>query len=463
MRVNPGLRADEVFAAYLDNLPLQPGDTLNHARYESIKGDLLRIAAERGYFDAEFRHSRVEVDLQNYQARVVIDFHAGARYRFGEIILPDPILEPDLMRRYIRVERGSPYRFEELISLRQALNDSDFFHTVEVAPGEPDRETREVPIRINLSARKPNRYSLGLGFGTDTGARASLGWERPLINDDGHRFRSELDVSEIGNSVSAHYSIPVLNPRSDRLVYTAALVNEETDTSDSRIETVGISLNRGRGDWRESLSLEYQREDFSVADIDDSSALLIPGASWSRTSGSSLVFTLDGIRLDIDVQGAHEDLWSDVSFLQVQGGIKFIKRLSTDIRLLTRGRLGTTWTSEFDELPSSVRFFTGGAQTVRGFAYQTLGPEDEDGDVEGGKHLMIGSVELDLQLQGNWGIALFMDAGNAINDLDDDLERSVGFGLRWQSPVGPVRFDFGSAISRSGDPWRLHINIGPDL
>ncbi len=463
MTVNPGLREDEIFAEYIDQLSLQSGDRLVHADYESIKSRLLRLAVERGYFDARFRQSRIEVDLQAYQANIIIDFDAGVRYRFGALNIPRSVIKPELLQRFIDFETGQPYHFDQLIRLRQALNDSDFFQTVQVSPGEPDSESQQVPIDIILTRRKPNRYTLGLGYGTDTGARAGLGWQKPLVNTSGHSLRTDLKVSEIENSLSVEYAIPVLDPRRDRLVLSAGLVDEETDTSSSRVDTVGGSLNRGRGKWRETLSLEYQREDFTVADTRDSTTLLIPGASWSRIWGGNQIFTLDGIRLDLAVQGAREQWLSDLSFVQLQGGIKLIQKLSASNRLIARGRLGSTWTEEFDELPSSVRFFAGGAQSVRGYAYESLGPEDENGEIEGGRHLAVGSIEFDHALRGNWGVALFYDVGNAINNRDDELEHGAGFGLRWKSPIGPVRFDLASAISRDGDPWRLHINIGPDL
>jgi translocation and assembly module TamA len=110
-----------------------------------------------------------------------------------------------------------------------------------------------------------------------------------------------------------------------------------------------------------------------------------------------------------------------------------------------------------------VRFFTGGAQTVRGYAYQSLGPVDVDGNVVGGRYLMIGSIEYEHSFNKDWGAALFYDGGNAANNLTDKLARGAGFGMRWKSPVGTVRVDLARALSLENKPWRLHINIGPDL
>jgi translocation and assembly module TamA len=76
---------------------------------------------------------------------------------------------------------------------------------------------------------------------------------------------------------------------------------------------------------------------------------------------------------------------------------------------------------------------------------------------------MFGGIEFEHYFNDRWGLALFYDAGNAIDDLGDDLESGAGFGWRWKSPVGPVRIDLANAISDPDRPWRLHINIGPDL
>ena len=457
------MRDDPSFVALVETLPLNQGAVFNHLSYENIKASLAKLAAERGYFDARFSEHRVEIDLKAYEARIQLHYDGGPRYRFGEVLLQQDVLSPSLLRRYIPFETGSPYTLNQLINLQQALNDSDYFRTVEVSPDEPQVESGEIPITVILTPRNPHRYTLGLGYGTDTGARTKFGWERPRLNQRGHRFNTELKVSEIGYSLSAHYRVPVLNPRTDQLVYSAGVVNEKTDTSDSTVRTIGTSLNRSRGPWRESISLNYQQEEFVVADDSGNSILLMPGVNWSRTWGSNFIRTFDGLRFDISLRGASEKIVSDTDFLQLQGGIKAITPLGQRDRIIARGRLGGTLTEEFHQLPSSVRFFAGGAQSVRGYAYQSLGPVDDSGEVVGGKHLMSGSIEFEHSLNGKWGLAVFYDGGNAIDKISDKLERGAGFGGRWQSPIGPVRLDIATAVSDPDHPWRLHINIGPDL
>lgn len=463
LTVTKEMRNDPEFQILLQQLPLRKGEAFNHGKYETIKADLSRLAAERGYLDARFVKHRVEIDLEQYEARIYLHYDGGPRYRFGEVLLQQEVLDPGLLQRYIPFERGTPYTLSDLLDLQQALNDSDYFRTVEVSPGQAQADTTEIPVSVTLTPHKRHRYSLGLGYGTNTGARAKFGWAMPRLNPQGHRLNSELKLSQIGYSFGAQYHVPIRNPRTDQIIYSAAVINEKTDTSDSTMRTIGASLNRNRGAWRESVALNYQQEEYEIADERGDSSLLIPGITWSRTWGRNFIYTIDGLRFDISLRGASKNLASDTDFLQLQGGVKAITPLGANNRMITRGRLGSTWTEEFNQLPTSVRFFTGGAQSVRGYAYQSLGPLDETGQVEGGQHLMSGSIEFEHSLNDKWGAALFLDAGNAINNLGDKLEQGAGFGLRWKSPVGPVRIDLATALSREGRPWRLHINIGPDL
>ncbi|MCP4769082.1 MAG: outer membrane protein assembly factor [Gammaproteobacteria bacterium] len=456
------MKEDPLLQNVLRDRGLKPGDTFVHPEYESLKSGLSGFASERGYVEAKFTRARVEIDLNLYQARVYLDFESGPRYRFGEITLDQEVLEPKFLNRYIPFKKSDPYSLEQIILLQRSLNDSAYFQVVEVVPGIPLADSREIPIRVSLSPRKRHRYDFGLGYGTDTGARAKVGWRMPRVNQRGHRIDSEIIVSEIGHDIGANYRVPVRNPRTDQLVYSISEVKEETDTNDSDLRSLAISFNHNRVKWREVLTLSYEQEDFVVGDDSGDSTLLIPGVSWTRTWGGDFINVLDGLRFSFGVRGASESFVSDTDFTQLVGGIKFITSIDARNRFIARGTLGTTNTSDFDQLPSSIRFFAGGTNSVRGYAYESLGPTDESGDVIGGEHLMTGSIEFEHYFSDNLGMAVFIDAGNALESFGDDLEQGAGFGLRWKSPVGPVRVDLADAIS-TDDGWRLHLNIGPDL
>ena len=457
------IRDDEKFQSFIQDPPLKKGDIFNHVVYEDLKSSLAKLASMRGYFGARFIEHRVEIDLDAYEARIRLSYEGIARYHFGEVQLEQDVIEPELLRRYIPFERGDPYTLDQLIELQQALNDSDYFQTVEVSPGEPQPGSNEIPITVKLTPRKRHRFSIGLGFGTDTGARAKFNWEVPRVNTHGHRFDASTQVSQIGYRAVANYRIPVLNPRTDQLIFTGGIINEDTDTSESTVRTIGASLKHRRGEWREVISLNYQNEVYTVANDSGDSNLLLPGISWSRIWGDNFIYAVDGLRFDLELRGASNQVVSDADFFQQQAKLKFITALNQQNRMIARGTIGSTWTPDFDILPASIRYFTGGAQSVRGYAYQSLGPVDASGEVTGGKYLVVGSIEFEHSFKNKWGIAAFYDVGNAINDISDDLYKGAGVGVRWKSPVGPVRIDLASAISLEGNPWRVHITIGPDL
>ena len=456
-------KIDPEFKTLIEDTPLRKGKIFNHVTYGTVKSSFINLAVERGYFKAKFIQNSVEIDLNAYEARVYLEFDSGPRYQFGEITLRQDVLNQDLLQRYIPFKKGSMYTLSKVIELQHALNDSNYFNSVEVSSGKPLDKSTEIPIIVSLKPRKKNRYTFGVGYGTDTGARVKLGWEKPRINKNGHRFNTEAKVSELGYSVSAYYRVPILNPRTDQMIYSVGETNEKTETSDSTLRSIGAALNRNHNNWRESIAINYQQEEYVISEDRGDSSLLIPNVNWSRTWGNNFINTFDGLRFDIGFRGANKSLLSDSDFFQVQSGIKAISSFGQRNRIIARGRIGSTWTQEFNQLPASVRFFAGGTQSVRGYEYQSLGPKDVNGKVIGGKHLMSGSIEIEHSFSNKWGAAIFYDAGNAIDNINDKLERGAGIGFRWKSPVGTIRIDIANAVSRDDNQWRLHINIGPDL
>ncbi len=455
-------QVDAEFQDFIQSSRPAVGLAFSHIDYENFKSGLSRLATERGYFRAAFTRRLVEIDRNANLARIYLDFDSGPRYLFGELRLDQTVLDDELLRRFADFSQGDAYNLDQLLDFQQALNNTRYFQTVEVAPGEPVADDIEIPIEVGLTPRRRHQFRIGAGYGTDTGARALFGWQMPRINAKGHRFDSQLKVSEIGHEILTNYRIPILNPRTDQLVFSAGRKEEDFEAGPSTRRSVGVTLNHARDQWRENLSLEYQEEDYEIGDIEETSRLLLPGVSWTRTWGNEFINVLDGIRLDLAVRGADDNLVSDTDFVQFGAQLKFITSLGPRDRIIMRGGAATIETDDFDEIPSSIRYYAGGATSVRGYAYQSLGPTNDDGDAIGARRLLVGSIEYEHYFGDRWGVALFADAGNALENFSDDLEQGAGFGLRWKSPIGPVRIDLASAVSDDGD-WRLHVNIGPDL
>jgi translocation and assembly module TamA len=170
-----------------------------------------------------------------------------------------------------------------------------------------------------------------------------------------------------------------------------------------------------------------------------------------------------GSKLSFEVRGAADEIVSDTTFVQATALGKWIWSTPRGQRILVRTQLGATAEREFEELPASVRFFAGGDNSVRGYAFEELGPVDADGNVIGGSSLATGSFEFEQPLRARWSLAFFVDSGNAFERSEMDAKTSVGLGGRWQSPLGPIRIDLALPLEDDHDEWRVHVTLGPDL
>lgn len=454
---------DDTFKKLLASSSLRTGTPLVHSVYEDLKKKLRSLAAERGYYQAEFTQQRVEVDLVDYQANISLHFDSGPRFSIGEVVFSDSPLSDDFLIRYLPFKKGDPIQSSSLLGLQGALVDSDYFQRVEVRPLWAEAVGAEVPIEVTLDPHKRTKYRAGFGYGTDTGARMTLGVTRRWVNKQGHQFNTQLRASEIRNNLAAEYSIPGLRPQQDRYAVNLSLNDEKSDNVESSNRYLGVSWQKQQGRWQQVTALGFQQEDFTIGDETTQTTFLIPRISLSTVSTKDRLNVKNGYRLTLQALGGSDSLLSDTNFIQLKLGAKAVHSVTPKLRLLGRADVGLTFVDDFDKLPVSQRFFAGGDSSVRGYEYQSLSPKDDSGDGLGGQNLLVGSLEVDYRLKGNWGVAAFIDAGNAFEEVNTDLHVGIGVGLRWFSPIGPVRIDV--AIPQSGDQndVRLHLNLGPDL
>lgn len=455
---------DSAFAAWRAKLPLAVGSALLHARYEETKRALSRLAADRGYFDARFTRNEIRVDLDRYTAAVFLDFDTGPRYRFGPVEFKvEGNLSPDWLSRYVGFEDGEPFDAASIADLQRDLFGTDYFSTVDIQPMPARARNGRVPIEVTMVQRKRDRYTTGVGYGTDTGARGTLGWERRYIGDRGQKFTSKLKVSQVRAGVSTQYTIPVYRPATDRIAFTANWTHDYPDTSDSRTLETGSSLTRGFGNWLLTGSLNVHRERFEVANDRGETTLLIPGTSALLVRTDDRIVARRGYRWQLDLRGASEDVVSDLSFLQGRAQLKVIQALGARGRLIARTDGGATRTDDFEDLPATLRFFAGGDNSVRGYAYQSIGPVNAEGEVTGGKYLLVGSIEYEHAVYKKWSAAVFYDVGNAFLGAGEAFKAGTGIGVRWRSPLGNIRLDVANAVSEPDRPWRIHFTLGPDF
>jgi len=448
----------------LDEFSLKPGERFQHDRYEKAKGQLLNRALRDGYLDAQWTRHVVEVDRSQHEAVIRLEMETGHRYRLGAVEVIQGVLAPEFVQKFVVLREGDFYSSDAILEQQNTLAASDYFSEVYVRPLKEQAVDYTLPVEIVLVYKKKNKYSIGVGYSTDTGIRGSLGWQRRLLNSRGHRLNAELQGSKIGTAVGLRYRIPFNDPREDEYVITTSLSFVAPETSESAIARIGLARVIMREKWRETLSIDYEGENFIVGQQDDQVRLLVPSANWIKKVPRRQALVPKGYRISFGARGASDALLSDVSFAQGNAETKWIVPSFKKGRIITRGNVGYTAISSVFELPASYRYFAGGDQSIRGYGFKSLGPVDEEGDVIGGKYLFVGSGEYDYQILRNWRLAAFFDFGNAFNTLDNlEIEQGAGIGARWQTPIGAVRFDVASALTEPGQPWRIHFWIGPDL
>lgn len=459
-----GEASDDIeFKKFMDDFPVKQDDILNHEDYEAAKKSLFRLAAERGYFDGVLSTHKVEVNKQLNTASIYLYYSSGRRYSFAEIQFPPTVLTKSLLMRLTPIKQGESYLASKVLRLRNNLTNSGYFDAVSVTTLIEERHDGVVPLAITFLPDARQRYTASVGFGTDSGPRLGLGWENRYVNKRGHRLSANALFSQVTNSLAMDYRMPFWSETISDIGFNTEYKQQNTDTSDSTSFAIGSYYKTKRWGWDETGALKLLQENYDVSDDDNTSLLLIPSISWSKIWADNAIYTKQGGRLSLSLSGASDSVLSDTTFGQVVLRGKYIHSVTENGRFITRGTLGVTEVSDFNELPSSLRFFAGGDTSIRGFDFESLGPLGSDGKVEGGRYLAVGSVEYEQMIAGNWGGAIFSDFGNALNSWNDPLEYSVGVGVRWRSPIGLIRVDVAAGLSADNNPIGFHVVIGPDL
>jgi len=447
---------------------LQPGTRLDHAAYEKLKADLLRTALDLGYLDATLTRRELLVDPPRRTASAYLALETGGRYRFGEITLRQDAIDPALLKRFVRFETGDVFSNDRLRSTQFALEDSNYFSEVRITAGRRDPETLTVPITIEADRIKRDRYTVSLGYGTDTEIRGRFAWDNRRINSLGHHSRVELTGSAVLTEAIARYIVPVGDPALEKLEFTAGYIDEQLGDVDSeRLETTA-GLSQTMGKWQRVLFLRLNNERSSYPDgTRTEDLLLIPGISYASMPPNFLTGWVRDSAYYAELSGSPQTLGSDASYLRFYSRAERVWPISGPWYLRLRGELGTSWIDDLSSLPASQRFFAGGDRNVRGFALDELSPPAEDADDSssgsskgvGGEHKVVASVEIERDLPRNLRVAVFYDTGNAFNDWGTPLEYSVGIGLRWRLPMLLIGLDVAQALSESDRRPRVHLNI----
>jgi translocation and assembly module TamA len=452
---------DPAFVQALQDLPLRQGDPLIHSRYELSKAALTKTALDHGYLDAHYEERRIVVDLEAYRARVVIHYATGIWYAFGPVQFQQTAVDPRILQGYAsELERGKRVDFNRLLELETRLSASNYWSRVEVRPRTDLAQGREAPIVVDLVPARRTRYVLGAGYGTDNGPFVQASLEFRRLNRRGHRASVQGMFSQVEKSGSAQYNFPWPYPRTDVFTLLTGYGLTRTVTSEERGGLAGVSLARAIRDRRETYSLIYQQKRFVVGIDTGEPKLLIPKANLTIVHKNHPVDPTEARRVVFEIETAQKALASDEAYVRAHAQGTWIHSLSARNLVILHSEVGKLWTDSFRRMPASTRFFSGGALSVRGFPYQSLGARDSLGNVIGGEVAVLGSLEYEYRFMPRWGGAVFYDIGNAMRSFNDPLEQSVGIGARWTSPFGRVRIDFGFPLTSDRGQVEFHLAVG---
>jgi translocation and assembly module TamA len=481
----PG-ETDPLFGRILEHPLLNSGDRLNQAAYDGIKSDLQRTAATYGYFDAKLTRNELLVDPPNYTARIALELETGERYRFGATTITQDVVKESLVRRYLRYHQGDPFDLTQVLRTQFALDDAQYFANLEVRPGTPDPATHLVAVDIHADPSRRHRYSFGAGYATDTGARATLGFEDHRINSSGQSFSVTMQFAQVTRyNVVTSYIFPVGDPALEHLALNGSIEQQTLADVTAYTQSAGPSFTLVKGGWQTLWKANVVRTSSEDVNGTTTDRLLVPELDIASVPKDYLGEPLFEYPFVAQIRGSDSVLGSDSNFIQAHLLLENTFRLGGPWHLLLREEVGASLVSGFSSLPTIYRFFAGGDNSVRGFYYNQLSPTDPvcttgpngqflrnaDGTCQsiagyikvGGKDLITGTVEVVRELPRNLGFATFVDYGNAFDHFGTKLFYSAGVGIRFRTPVLTLGVDVAQPINSPGSGPRLHINFSPKL
>jgi translocation and assembly module TamA len=310
---------------------------------------------------------------------------------------------------------------------------------------------------VTVLEANSQRIESGVSYNTDVGPRIEARYGNMDIFDTAWRFRNSLRLDRKIQDLRFDFDSPP-RPGAAWENYFAQARQQDIQGELTRQLSVGVNHNFGAGPTPTTLILSAHNEDQRIGDqvADTRYAIYFGGRrQWRHTD--ALVSPRRGYVATFEIGGSPDQL-SSRQFLRglATGTLFFPVGRSAD--LLLRGQAGAVLSNAREGIPSNFLFRTGGDQTVRGYAFESLGVQ-QDGAIVGGRRLLVGSAEYIFWIRDAWGVATFVDVGDAWDSgVRPALARGYGFGPRFRTPIGPVRADIAYG-ERTGE-WRLHLSIG---
>jgi len=442
------------------------GSKFNHGTYKTTKSDMLKTALAYGYLDAQWTTNNVVVDLATQTAQISLIFDTGQRYTFGKVTINKKHESNNLVLKMAPFKTGDFFEREKISLYNIALNASEYFTSAHAIPEKSTTSAFQVDVLISVTNRPNNIVELSAGFSTDLGERGSLTWTKPWLNQYGHSLTTEIVVNTQEQSITSYYKTPHGNPNDDFTNYVIGLTHSDV-TNNNEYNKYSLQWQRHQAIdeyWDRVLLLKFEREE----DDDNLLNLVIPGISYTRSRRLGGITPYWGDRQFISIEASNKTWGSTSEFYKISLRSNWLRQVNNTHQLLLKTEIGYINADIIDDVPTSMRFFGGGDNNLRAYDFKSVSPLDSDGDPEGALTQTLLTIEYSYPIIDKWRIALFYDVGYIGHTFFDTQYADAGLGLRWETPVGPIRFDFAqglndSDIERFDRPFNFSFAIGLDL
>lgn len=451
-------RAQQIRAGWL--LPV--GSAFRAADWERAKTELLAQVMREDFAAARWVSSDAEVDVAAATARLHLVLDAGARYVLGDFQVSGLVrYETSLVERHAGFKPGVPYQRKLLLDFQAALQKLSQFSSVIVrldtaaAKKTADGSLR-APVIVQIVEAQSRKLSLGVGYSTNYGSRSEINYQSYNFLDRAWLLKGAVSAEQKRQAATLGLDTP-LNRAGYWLSWRGGVETTDVQGLETRRTKASVTRNRSRSNIETGIGLNWQQEQrLPQGGIRETDQALVLDWSWRRLLIDDPLAPMDGSLTELKLGGAGKSALSDQTFMRTYARHQSWIPFGTQDVLLLRAEGGYTASSSRLGIPQEYLFRVGGTQTVRGFAFQSLGFE-EGGAIVGGRVMNTLSAEA-THWFGQWGAALFVDSGGAA-DTTAALKLSTGYGVgaRWRSPLGPLALDLAHGRGEAGS--RIHFAI----
>lgn len=437
---------------------LQAGQPFRQADWDAAKQRLLDALSTREYAAASIVDSQAVINPDTASAELKVEVDSGPVFRFGPMEVSGLAdYDASLVERYRPPERGEPYSQERLLRFQTALQNTSYFASVVVDIDRSTPTPEAVPVRVTVIEAKPRRIGFGSGISSNTGYRVETSYRDAHFMGQPWTLVSGVRVEQRRQLGYADVFLP---PSLSGHLDSFGVLAEHTNISglQTQRQSIGVVRTIPRGSMENRLALNFQHEILTPeGSLRSSRSALTANWSWTYRAVDNILDPRHGQVVNFQLGGASRAFLSDRNFVRLYGRYQHFFPVAERDVLILRAEGGMTVAASRDGVPQDFLFRTGGAQTVRGYAYQSLGVTEGSATV-GGRYLAVTSAEYVHWYEGNWGVAAFVDAGNANDERElFKMNLGYGFGPRWRSPAGPIAVDL--AYGQSDHRVRLQFAV----